>query len=76
MAEVTLPFYIPASKNNDSMSNVRQLRAYGYLSSICPNSQIIIIQKWALVASFTVDMKTACTVGIIGILQVLTNLLK
>jgi hypothetical protein len=60
MAEETLTIYIPSSTINDTVSNCGQLKLYGYLSRICPNFQIIIIKKWALVASFTDDMKTAC----------------
>jgi len=55
---------------NDTMSNIGQLKVCGSLSRICPNSQIIIIQKWALVACVTYDMKTAWTAGIAGSLQV------
>jgi len=45
MAEATLTIYIPSSTNNDTVSNVGQLKVFGYLSRICPNSQRIIIQK-------------------------------
>jgi len=76
MPEVTFTICIPASTINDTMSNVGQFKVYGYLNRICPNSQIFIIKKWALVASLTDDTKTVCTGGITGSLQVLTNLLK